>query len=339
MSSQGQESQSRYSLRSAVQSHLRSTSLRVLLTALKILVGVALLIWSVRDIQLGSLVAGIKSAHLTWLFLATLLILFGLVLKLWRWLILVKNYGIHASFTRIFSAYFVGQATNIILPMRAGELARLGYFAGEKTLLPRAASTIILEKYLDLVALTTCGILVSLKISLDNVLNWRGWLLPLTIVVTVLLLVAILLGPSVWVKICERKMLPQSIMVWLDQWVRASQWLRDPILVIPGVFLTILIWGVMWLTNLCLFTSLGMPADATAGGLVLVLVYIGLFPALMPGNIGPFYFFARLALIPFGIIPDQAIIFAVLLHAMVTLPPLLGGVIGLLLRSKPPINS
>ena len=52
----------------------------------------------------------------------------------------------------------------------------------------------------------------------------------------------------------------------------------------------------------------------------------------MPGNIGPFYFFARLAVLPFGIIQDQAFVFAVLLHFIVTLPALLAGVIGLIVR-------
>lgn len=71
---------------------------------------------------------------------------------------------------------------------------------------------------------------------------------------------------------------------------------------------------------------------------MLTLVYVGLFPALMPGNIGPFYFFARLALLPFGIIQDQAIIFAVILHAIVTLPALLGGLIGILVRPRQAIE-
>ena len=73
--------------------------------------------------------------------------------------------------TRLFSAYFVGQAVNIILPLRGGELVRIGYFAGEPKILPEIVSTIVLEKYLDLMALTVCGILVSFKISLDNILN------------------------------------------------------------------------------------------------------------------------------------------------------------------------
>jgi hypothetical protein len=121
-------------------------------------------------------------------------------------------------------------------------------------------------------------------------------------------------------------------MVWIDQWVEASQWLRNPRKIYPGILMTLLIWVIMWITNLLMFKCLGIPLGITAAGLVLILVYIGLLPALMPGNIGPFYFFASLGLLPFGIIHDQAFAFAVVLHAVVTLPSLVCGMIGLFLR-------
>ena len=338
MSGERQESLSRLCLRSIKKYSLGSRYLKPILAILKILAGLGLLVLSIQGIQVENLVAGIRSAALSWLALAVFSIILGLGLKLWRWAILIKNYNIRASPARLFSAYFVGQATNIILPLRGGELVRLGYFAGEKKILPETASTIILEKYLDLLALTLFSVMVSLKISLDNILNLRGWLLPLSVALTLLLLAVIFLGPAVWEKLRHRNHLPQRLIDWLDKWVQASNWLRNPRQVIPVALLTILIWGVMWFTNLLLFNSLGLAVGGTAAGLVLVLVYVGLFPALMPGNIGPFYFFARLALLPFGIIQDQAVVFAVVLHAIVTLPPLLGGAIGLLIRSRHPVS-
>lgn len=310
----------------------RPSYFKNILAIIKILAGLALLILSIQGIQWGNLVTGIRSANLAWLALALLSVLLGLFIKIWRWAILVKNYHVRSTIARLYSAYFVGQAVNIILPLRGGELVRMGYFAGEPKVLPDIVSTIALEKYLDLLALSVCGILVSLKFSLDNILNLRGWLLPLSIIVTVLLLAAILFGPAIWGKIQAGKLLPERMIDWVDRWVQASQWLRNPKLVLPAVLLTILIWGVMWGTNLLLFKCLGLPLGGTAAGLVLISVYVGLLPALMPGNIGPFYFFARLALLPFGILSDQAFIFAVVLHAIVTLPPLLGGAIGLLVR-------
>jgi len=309
------------------------------LTIIKILAGLAMLILSIQGIQWGNLVTGIRAANLAWLALAILSVLLGLFLKVWRWIIFVKNYHIQSGITELYRAYFIGQAVNIILPLRGGELVRIGYFASDPKTLPDIVSTIALEKYLDLVALAVCGILVSFKISLDNILNLRGWLFPVTIIVTLFLLAVILIGPAAWGKIRAENRLPKRLIDWVDRWVQASQWMRNPRKVFLGVLLTILIWAVMWLTNLLLFKSLGLPLGGAAAGLVLLLVYVGLLPALMPGNIGPFYFFARLALLPFGILHNQAFVFAVILHAIVTLPPLLGGAIGLLTRPGRVVSS
>ncbi len=41
-------------------------------------------------------------------------------------------------------------------------------------------------------------------------------------------------------------------------------------------------------TNLLLFRALHLSLGVEAAGLV--LVYMGLFPAIIPGNVGPFYF-------------------------------------------------
>ena len=334
MTSERGEQGSRFRMTNIKMQLSRPLFLRNMLTILKILAGFGLLILSIWGIHWENLVSGIRTADMTWLVLAIAAVLLGLFLKLWRWAILVKNYQIRATKTRLFSAYFVGQAVNIILPLRGGDLVRIAFFADEPKFLPEVASTIVLEKYLDLLGLTVCGIWISFNISLENVLNVRGWLLPLTSILTLVLVAAIVFGPIAWKKIQAEKLLPMRIVDWVDRWVQASQWLRDPKLIAPPILLTFLIWVVMWLTNLLLFKSLGLHAGGTAAGLVLTLVYVGLFPALMPGNIGPFYFFASLALIPFGVIQDQAIVYAVLLHAIVTIPALMGGLVGLLVRHR-----
>jgi hypothetical protein len=51
----------------------------------------------------------------------------------------------------------------------------------------------------------------------------------------------------------------------------------------------------------------------------------------LPGNFGTGYFFTELALKPFAIHLQSAAIYAIILHALVTLPPLLVSPIYLLL--------
>jgi uncharacterized protein (TIRG00374 family) len=312
---------------------VRSSYFKTFLTILKLLLGLGLFFLAVRGIRWGDLMSGIKSADLVWLVLAIFSVLFGLSLKLWRWAIFIKNYQIKAGFGRIFRAYFVGQAANIILPLRGGELIRIGYFTDQPQNLPAVATTIVLEKYMDLVALTISGILISLKFSVDNLLNLRSLLIPLIVILTLFLVLVVSSGPQVWRKIRANRRVPDRLRVWVDRLVEVSQWLKKPKQVMPGICLTALIWVMMWSTNLILFRSLGLSLGGIAAGLVLTLVYVGLFPALMPGNIGPFYFFASLALLPFGITHEPAVTFAIILHALVTLPPLLGGAVGIAIHS------
>lgn len=316
-------------LRSIKRRISQPESYRFILVIFKLLVGLALLVLSIQGIQWGNLINGILSASLWWLALAFGSVLIGLLLKVLRWSIFIRNYQIQASHSKIYSSYFVGLAANIIFPFRGGELIRLGYFASDAKILPDVGSAIVMEKYLDLLALTTCAILVSLKISMDNIQNLRGFLLPLTVILTILLLLTTLLGPTVWKKMRSRRLLPRRVEDWVERWFQSSQWLRNPKQIAPGLLLTIIIWVVMWSTNWLLFKSLELPLGGTAAGLVLVLIFIGLLPALMPGNIGPFYYFARLALVPFSIANNQAFTYVILLHAVVTIPPLLGGVVGL----------
>ena len=78
----------------------------------------------------------------------------------------------------------------------------------------------------------------------------------------------------------------------------------------------------MVLTNLLCLQVLGMTPDLKSSFMVLVLIYVGIAPALMPGNVGPFYFFARLGLSPISPTEQMRTAFAMLLHALVTLTPL-----------------
>jgi hypothetical protein len=246
----------------------------------------------------------------------------------------LHNFGLKNPFRWVSEAYLAGQAANILLPIRGGELIRIGMMGkGDASGLARLAGTVAVEKFLDLLALTGLTLLVlpSLR-SIGNSYIPQG-LAIFAIVAMVFLVVYVFWAPRLW-SIIQRKT-QSNHSRWIvhsaeviGQFVESSIWLKDWRKIISSLLVTLLIWCLMWVTNLLAFRSVYLSADPLMAGLVLVLVYIGLIPALMPGNIGPFYFFAQLALRAFDIPLDQALAFAILLHAVVTLPVLvIGGVI------------
>ena len=275
----------------------------------------------------------LNSASVLWLVLAFLSVLVSLSLKILRWDIFLRNYKVRSPLKRLVSAFFLGQAANILLFIRGGELVRItvAHTKDRDDWAPITA-TIAIEKYLDLLFLVLLMV-ISINSLPDIALQKLGTLRFVLILLTGILFLAVLIGPWVW----QRYIKPKdwsgkytNIGKKIDQFVQASLWLRDPGKLIPSLLVTILIWVVMAVTNLLVFKALAIQLSWNAAILVMILIYIGVLPALMPGNIGPFTYFAQLALVPFAVQNEVAAAFAIILYFLVNLPPLVGAGIILL---------
>jgi len=307
---------------------------------IRLLAGITLLFFSLWGVNWGQLSASVSSISLSWFLLALGSVVVGLYTKVIRWWLFIRNYGLNLPWRRVIEAYFAGQSANIVLPTRGGELVRLGLLsAPNPSDAPQVAATIAVEKFLDLIALSFAAVGVAAYLPTERVLWVREWLLPLSGFASFALVVMIFCGPRLWRSIQQK--IPSHAPSWLrkiaglvGRFVESSLWLRDARRMLPALLLTVLIWVIMWGTNMLLFQSLEMELPPVAGGLVLVFIYLGLLPALMPGNIGPFYFFAQLAVRAFIISDEKALAFAILLHAIVTLPPLFAGGIFLLFSGE-----
>lgn len=307
---------------------------RSLITILKWALGLLLLYLAFQRVDWAVLLDALQTVSTFWLVLAILSVLLSLGLKVWRWDLLLRNYHLRLPPGRLISAYFLGQAANILLIIRGGEVVRIAAaHQAEEDDWVEITATIAIEKYLDLLVLVL--LMLAMATNLQALARAAlGDLYPLLISLSILLLLAVLLGPTLW-----RRFFPgESKTPWLakvqhklDQFLQASRWLRDPRKLLPSLGITVLIWAVMTLTNRLVFQSLAIDLGWDAAFLVLILVYIGVLPALMPGNLGPFTFFAQLALIPFGVSDELAVAFAIILYVIVTLPPLLISALLLLL--------
>jgi glycosyltransferase 2 family protein len=298
------------------------------LNLLKIMIGVAFLILSFWGVDWPQLSRSLNQISLGWLLIVIASVIGGLLLKIGRSYLLLKNFRAPVSLRKAAEAFFMGQAVNILLPSRGGDLVRLGYLSTDQTdRFPEVTAALALEKFLDLIAMTVIALGVVAYLPADRALWVRTWLLPISVIASVGLILLISIGPMLWQQVKVR--LPgqtysivKKVIGLVDQLVASSLWLRNPKRILPSIGITAVIWLAMWATNQLLFHGIGLDLPLSAGGLVVVLIYIGVLPALMPGNVGPFYFFAQLGVAPFGTHPEDAVAFAILLHAIVTLIPL-----------------
>ena len=101
---------------------------------LRLALGLALLAFSLREIDWGRLSAHVASVQPGWLAAALFSVLAGTALKILRWDVLLGGCGLSARprLARLGGAYLVGQAANILLPFRGGEVVRIGWLAVEE---------------------------------------------------------------------------------------------------------------------------------------------------------------------------------------------------------------
>jgi uncharacterized membrane protein YbhN (UPF0104 family) len=85
-----------------------STKRQRLFTIIKILVGFTLLFLSIRGVEWGQFSVSLKSVNPVWLLGLFVSMVLGLLLKVIRWVILMRKYGLSVSFRRVAEAFFMG---------------------------------------------------------------------------------------------------------------------------------------------------------------------------------------------------------------------------------------
>lgn len=319
-----------------------SEALKRWLPWIKTALGVALLLVVILQVDWPALADYLQVVQPGWMALGLAAVLAGLLVKVSRWGLLLHYFSVRIPVSVLWEAYLSGQAMNVLLPARGGEFVRLGVVSADHPKdSPEVVSSIVMEMSLDVVALAGLVSFLLLALPGEKGSVALEGILP-RLALLILGLMALLIGlfkvwPKIYAYLAMRlegwllstlQALHRVASIWLD-------WVRHPGKMLSVMGITLLNWIIMWVTNLIIFRALDVPTGAVAAALVLALIMIGLMPAWTPGNMGPFYFFATLGLRPFGVPLELGMAFAVVLHAVVTLPVLiLGGVILLVSRLR-----
>ena len=298
--------------------------------ALRWILGFVLLVLALRQVDLGTLAAALRRVDPGWLLATLVTILLGIGLKALRWSLLLRPVCPEKSAREVLGALLTGQAANIVLPLRGGEVVRTAAVVPPSD--GRAGAVLVgigIEKAFDLLALATCaGLALPL---LPAGAPYAIWARPFAAGLALLggALAVLVFWRRAWARL--RPLLDgppagmrERLQEWIDRLSNGLEGLTDSGYLPPVLSLTAVIWLVMLSTNLALLRALGMTLSPGAAMLVLVAVHLGSVPAIMPGNVGPFYLAVELGLTPFGYDLERAALYAILLHALVTLPPLAG---------------
>lgn len=130
-----------------------------LFTLLKIGVTLAGLAYVLAQVPLAEISAEFTGIRWSWVIVAFILIILGVLVRAYRWLLLLRGLGVHIAFRRLTAIYFVGGFFNTFLPSGfGGDVVRVFEVAQN---VPRniAAGTVIVDRLLGMLMLFVMALL------------------------------------------------------------------------------------------------------------------------------------------------------------------------------------
>ena len=302
-------------------------------------VGLSLLIsgvilWALtRSMAWGDVTAAFQTANLWYAVAGTAVILLTLLLKAWRWRLLFHPDEQRAGWRPTFTAMMAGQALNLLIPARVGELARIYAFHQETGLgKARALGTIVIEKTIDLLT-TAATLLLLLPFLVMSEWGAQRWL-ALTAVAFMGGLLLYLLAYQTqrivgWLRRLAEKLpdaLGQRLISLTVSGLQGLSALRSGrvslILLVGSGFIALLAVATPWV----LFPAFGLPLGLKEAVILNLVLTAGLTPPSTPGKILVFEGLVIFTLQQFGLEESAALLsYALLYHLVVMLPQIILG--------------
>lgn len=286
---------------------------------------------ALRHIAWAQVVVAWQTLRWPWIGLALIIVLMVSAGKAWRWQLLYPATAEPLPWLEHFGILLISQMLNTLIPVRLGEVARLGLMQQAKRPLGMTLGTIAAEKALDLV---TTGALLMAALP---VLAWReARATALTVVgmgtVTLIGLVLIGVTRTFWLSLLDKLprprrpwaratvehvlRLPQALLDWAGT-LSAGRWVAASVLSVG-------VWGISVLCMEAVLRAFGWTLPQAALLLMLAITFNNLLPQ-PPALVGTVLFVTQEVLTPFGLEREQALAVGAALNLVMVLPIILGG--------------
>ena len=311
-----------------------------------IAITIALLAWTLHDVQPAEVLADIRRANLGWLLAAVIAATLLFPLRTFRWQVMLRGENdARLSWWALWHAVAIGFMANNLLPARAGEFAR-AYVANRQlpVRFPTAFASIAVERVLDgLVMLALLALAVAAP-SFPTGASLAGFSVGrlatgLGAAFTAALVLAFFVAarPDPWLRLLRGALrITRVPKRFADRLVSIAEGLVGGLAVLrrPGRFAAVIGWSLaVWLTNglsfwLC-FRAFGIALPFEAALLLQAFIGFGVAVPSSPGFWGVFEFATKAALAVYGIDQTLAVSYAVAYHITTFAPITLLGLYSL----------
>jgi glycosyltransferase 2 family protein len=288
---------------------------------------------AVKDVNFAQLRRSLGESNYRWLLPASALLALAFFIRVIRWRFLFARRTRPAVWPTT-EALLVGQFLNNVLPLRAGDAARVvSLHSRGGTSRVETVGTVVIERVFDVLALV---LLLFVALPWYPQVTWIRAAAALGIVVAVGVVVAILLlrvygDRPIRFLLRPFVRLPFVSQARLDAAVRNLTQgvigLRSARLGVAAFVLTLLSWLILGLSFWCIMLGFHLGLSPGAGLLVVIATGLSLVIPSAPAAVGVFEAAAIIVLSAYGIPRSESLSYALVVHAVNVLPFVASGLL------------
>ncbi|MEW6049782.1 MAG: lysylphosphatidylglycerol synthase transmembrane domain-containing protein [Candidatus Zixiibacteriota bacterium] len=300
-------------------------------------VGISLvLLWALfRNVDFSELVTALKEANYWWLLPNLFFVVFAMHQRAYRWRFMLAPIKA-VTYPKLLAATCIGFMANNVLPLRLGEFVRAYSLSYQDPGVTKSASlgTIFIERMVfDLVVLLFIfgAVVASSHMALHDDMKQGTLLAVLIALVGVIFVIILALRPAASGKVIAKLLffaperVRQSVQGTVLKFSRGLEFIKDTKTLVWVFVQTVVLWLFMGLSNYFVFLAFGFDLPLTASFVLLVVVSISILIPSSPGYVGVYHYGTVWTLASYGIAKEQALSFALVLHAAQYIPITLMG--------------
>ena len=297
---------------------------------LGILISCIFIYFLFKKIDINLFVKQLLNVQYSTLFLLLIIFLFSVLLKSYRWSLLIKQ-KIKISFKNVFLSNNIGYLANTILPAKAGELIKVQILGREENVSRSyVLGTVVADRLLDIIAVFMFLFFsIIFSETIQKVIH-SNYVQIIILVFGAGILIFFMMNKKAHSIII--KFIPHSFK---DRFGRILENFNHSFIFFRGkisfiyLFLSLIIWSLPLLSLFLLFNDFQISIPFYAYFFVVSAGALGMIIPSAPGGVGVYHAVATASLMMFMVNKESALAVAIILNAFDIVPNIILGFISL----------
>jgi uncharacterized protein (TIRG00374 family) len=317
------------------------TRRRLIQAAFLLGIGLLILYGLLRSVHPSEVAADIRRAAPGWMVLGTAAYFGFLLIRSWRWQIILEASGARLRFSDVAAVTGIGFAVNSVSPFKLGEVVRVATMAPRAGIgIGEAGATVLLERVLDVLALVILALgaaAISGSTSGGSGI-WTG-LIAFAVICIIIVALAYLMvsrpSPTLRFFALFSSRLPTRLQTQADQLaasvIKGFTALRSPGRLAATAVVSLLTWVCIVVGLIAFFRAVSAQLSPSTLFLACTIFVVSQAVSITPGSVGTYEGFFLVVLSGFGAGPPSLVTAAAVLgHVMNIAVLLLAGAFGAL---------